>query len=88
MSLRIAKDSTGNRVLANAIEHSAEHITAGDKLAKPLNACPHFPRDVVEMVAVGEESNNLDKVLVDIADGPGTADDAATWTCSFVSWSR
>ena len=34
-----------------------------------LSACHHFPRDVVEMVAVGEESNNLEKVLVNIADG-------------------
>jgi general secretion pathway protein F/type IV pilus assembly protein PilC len=66
-ALRIAKDSTGNRVLANAIDKSAENIKAGDSLAKPLGACPHFPRDVVEMVAVGEESNNLEKVLLDIA---------------------
>jgi general secretion pathway protein F/type IV pilus assembly protein PilC len=66
-SLRIAKDSTGNKVLSDAIEKSAENIKAGDKLATPLAACKHFPRDVVEMIAVGEESNNLDKVLVDIA---------------------
>ncbi|HEX5272224.1 MAG TPA: type II secretion system F family protein, partial [Gemmataceae bacterium] len=32
LSLRIAKDSTGNRVLANAIDRSAENIKAGDKL--------------------------------------------------------
>jgi general secretion pathway protein F/type IV pilus assembly protein PilC len=68
LSLRIAKDSTGNRVLANAIDKSAENIKAGDKLAAPLTACHYFPRDVVEMIAVGEESNNLDKVLVDIAE--------------------
>ncbi len=68
LSLRIAKDSTGNKVLANAIDKSAENIKAGDKLAAPLTACHYFPRDVVEMIAVGEESNNLDKVLVDIAE--------------------
>jgi general secretion pathway protein F/type IV pilus assembly protein PilC len=68
LSLRIAKDSMGNKVLSNAIDRSAENIKGGDKLAAPLNACHHFPRDVVEMIAVGEESNNLDKVLVDIAE--------------------
>jgi general secretion pathway protein F/type IV pilus assembly protein PilC len=68
-ALRIAKDSTGNRVLADAIEKSAENIKAGDTLAAPLAACPHFPRDVVEMVSVGEESNNLEKVLIDISEG-------------------
>ncbi len=67
-SLRIAKDSAGNKVLTQAIERSAENIRSGDALAAPLAACKHFPRDVVEMIAVGEESNNLEKVLVDIAD--------------------
>lgn len=67
LSLRIAKDSTGNKVLAEAIDKAAENIKAGDKLAAPLAACKQFPRDVVEMIAVGEESNNLDKVLVDVA---------------------
>jgi general secretion pathway protein F len=67
-ALKIAKDSTGNRVLTQAIDRSAENIRAGDSLALPLGASKHFPRDVVEMIAVGEESNNLEKVLVDIAD--------------------
>ena len=67
-SLKIAKDSTGNRVLTLAIEKSAENIRAGDKLAVPLAASKDFPRDVVEMIAVGEESNNLEQVLVNVAD--------------------
>jgi general secretion pathway protein F/type IV pilus assembly protein PilC len=66
-ALRIAKDSTGNRVLTKAIDQAADNVTHGDSLAAPLQACPYFPRDVVEMVAVGEESNNLEKVLLDIA---------------------
>jgi general secretion pathway protein F/type IV pilus assembly protein PilC len=68
-SLRIAKDSTGNKVLSQAIEKSAENIRSGDSLAMPLAASKHFPRDIVEMIAVGEESNNLENVLVQIADG-------------------
>ncbi len=68
-ALRIAKDSTGNRVLTLAIEEAAENVTTGKSLAEPLAACKHFPRDVVEMVAVGEESHNLEKVLMDIATG-------------------
>jgi general secretion pathway protein F/type IV pilus assembly protein PilC len=68
-ALRIAKDSTGNKVLTQAIEKSAENITAGDSLASPLSASKYFPRDVVEMVAVAEESNTLETVLINIADG-------------------
>ena len=68
-ALRISKDSTGNKVLTEAIDKSADNITAGDALATPLAACKYFPRDVVEMISVGEESNNLDKVLIDVANG-------------------
>ena len=34
-----------------------------------MASCHHFPPAVVEMIAVAEESNSLDTVLVDIADG-------------------
>lgn len=67
-ALSIAKDSTGNRVLAEAIEQSAQNVTSGQKLADPLRRCPYFPPDIVEMIAIAEESNNLEKVLIDTAD--------------------
>jgi general secretion pathway protein F/type IV pilus assembly protein PilC len=66
-SLKIAKDSTGNRVLSAAIAEAAEHVTAGNKLAVPLATCKFLPRDIVEMISVGEESNQLEKVLLDTA---------------------
>ncbi len=66
-SLKIAKDSTGNKVLSNAIADAAEHVTAGNKLAVPLATCKYLPRDIVEMISVGEESNQLEKVLLDTA---------------------
>ena len=68
-ALRIAKDSSGNKVMSRAIEKAAENLKAGDSLAGPLGASKLFPRDVIEIVAVGEESNNLEKVLLDIATG-------------------
>jgi general secretion pathway protein F len=68
-ALRIAKDSTGNRVLTMAIDHAADNVTGGKSLAAPLGQCLYIPRDVIEMVAVGEESNRLEKVLLDVADG-------------------
>ena len=68
-ALAIAKDSTGNKVLAKAIEKSAENISAGQKLADPLRRSGYFPNDVVEMIAIAEEANSLETVLVDIAEG-------------------
>jgi type IV pilus assembly protein PilC len=67
-SLDISADSTGNRVLSAAIREAAENISAGEPLAQPLSACGHFPSDVVEMIAVAEQSNNLETVLPHIAD--------------------
>lgn len=67
-ALNIAKDSTGNRVLAASIEEAAQSITTGQKLAEPLRKSKYFPTDVVEIIAIAEESNTLEKVLLDVSD--------------------
>ena len=67
-SLNIAKDATGNRVISAAIAQAAEHVSSGRSLAQPLAECGQFPIDVLEMIAVGEEANNLEQVLVGVAD--------------------
>jgi type II secretory pathway component PulF len=67
-SLEISREAAGNKVLSQAIAQASENITAGQSLAKPLAASKHFPQTVVEMIAVAEESNSLDRVLVEIAD--------------------
>jgi general secretion pathway protein F len=67
-SLRIAKDATGNRVLSEAIATAAQNVSTGKALAAPLAKSGEFPVEIVEMIAVGEEANNLEQVLVDIAD--------------------
>jgi general secretion pathway protein F/type IV pilus assembly protein PilC len=68
-SLDISSDAAGNRILAEAIHKATETISAGKTLAAPLAACGYFPPTVVEMISVAEESNSLEKVLLDIADG-------------------
>jgi general secretion pathway protein F/type IV pilus assembly protein PilC len=68
-SLEVSRDAAGNRVLAEAIQQASENISGGQSLAAPLRASGHFPVTVVEMIAVAEESNSLDTVLVEIADG-------------------
>lgn len=67
-SLRIAKDATGNAVLSRAIADASENISEGKSLARPLQASGEFPPEIVEMISVGEEANNLENVLVNIAD--------------------
>ena len=67
-SLRIAKDATGNRVLSDAIANAADNVSSGKSLASPLASSGQFPIEVVEMISVGEEANNLEQVLINIAD--------------------
>lgn len=67
-SLEISSDAAGNRVLSLAIRQATETISAGKTLAAPLANCGHFPTTVVEMIAVAEESNTLETVLLDVAD--------------------
>lgn len=68
-ALDISRDASGNRIISKAVAAAADNISSGQTLAQPLAASGHFPKMVVEMIAVAEESNSLDKVLVDLADG-------------------
>ena len=67
-SLKIAKDSAGNEILAEVIEEAGDSVRKGAALSAPLNECGLFPPVIVDMIAVAEESNNLETVLVQIAD--------------------
>ncbi len=67
-ALKIARDSAGNRVLMGVIDDSIEAVRKGASLSLPLGKSNLFPLDIVDMIAVGEESNNLDNVLITIAD--------------------
>ncbi|MBN1344488.1 MAG: type II secretion system F family protein [Phycisphaerae bacterium] len=67
-SLKVSKDSAGNLVLAEEIDKAAESVRQGETLARPLGASGMFPPDVIDMIAVAEEANTLDTVLVGIAD--------------------
>lgn len=67
-ALDISKDAAGNAVLAENIATAAESVEAGEALSAPLKAGGMFPPEILEMITVAEESNQLDKVLVQIAD--------------------
>jgi len=67
-SLRISSESTGNKLLEQAMLASAENITSGDTLSKPLAASGLIPPQIMAMIRIAEESNTLDDVLVKISD--------------------
>ena len=67
-ALDIAKDATGSEVLGKSIEEAGDAVREGQPLADPLRSSGLFPVEIVEMIAVAEESNQLDRVLVQVAD--------------------
>ncbi len=67
-ALRICRGAMGNVILAEAIDRVHDSIREGESIADPLRACGLFDEIVVNMVAVGEETGELDKMLLKIAD--------------------
>jgi type IV pilus assembly protein PilC len=67
-ALNITRDTSGNKILANAIQHVHDSVREGDPIAAPLaqsNVCDDI---VVNMIDVGEETGNLDAMLLKVAD--------------------
>lgn len=67
-ALKISKDATGSNILADRIVEAAEAVRDGKRLSEPLSKGDFIPEQILAMITVAEESNNLDKVLVQIAD--------------------
>ena len=67
-SLTIARNVLGNRVLAEAVDAASEEVKTGSGLAHALGRREVFPRLAVQMVQVGEESGELDGMLLKVAD--------------------
>ncbi len=59
----IAGQASGNRMLEISAEHAVERLTAGVNLADALSEQAVFPREIIELIRMGEKTNRLEKVL-------------------------
>ncbi len=66
-SLVITRDTTGNRVLSQAIQNVHDSVKDGESMTAPLSQCKVFPPMVTSMVEVGEETGALADMLTRIA---------------------
>jgi type II secretory pathway component PulF len=66
-ALKIVEHTIGNQVMAAQIARVAEETRGGNSLAAPLRKLGVFPRSVVQMIDVGEESGKLDEMLLKVA---------------------
>jgi len=67
-ALLIVKDTSGNEVISRATVDIHASIRDGDTISEPMRAFPVFPPLVVHMIAVGEETGALDKMLIKVAE--------------------
>jgi len=67
-ALEVTASTAGNVVISDAIQKTRVSIREGESIADPLKASGVFPPMVVQMIAVGEETGELDGMLIKIAD--------------------
>ncbi len=67
-TLEIVGETSGNAVLAAAIEGTRSSIREGQPLSTPFAATGLFPPMVIHMMDIGEESGRLSEMMVRIAD--------------------
>ena len=67
-AINITKDTAGNEVYARALERVHDSIREGETFAAPLRSAKVCDGLVTNMIDVGEETGELDKMLLRIAD--------------------
>jgi type IV pilus assembly protein PilC len=67
-ALETVAKTSGNKVIEIAIMTARESVKEGERIAVQLKKANVFPPMVVQMVAIGEETGNLDTMLSKIAD--------------------
>ena len=67
-AIEITGQTSGNWVVEKAMADVIESVKSGGSIADPLKEAPIFPSMVAQMIAVGEETGNLDAMLTKVAD--------------------
>src|SRR4051812_9995180 len=67
-AIEITGQTAGNSVVEKAMTDVIESVKSGGSIADPLKEASIFPAMVAQMIAVGEETGNLDAMLSKVAD--------------------
>lgn len=67
-AMEIVRTVVDNEVLAKAIDEARDNIREGESIAGPLKRSEQFPPIVIHMVAIGEKTGELEKMLNQVAD--------------------
>ncbi|MCW8407466.1 type II secretion system F family protein [Legionella sp. PATHC035] len=67
-ALKSVAGATGNIIFAKATDQIREEVSTGQQMNKAMENTQLFPNMVIQMVAIGEESGALEKMLSKVAD--------------------
>lgn len=67
-SLEVTGGAIGNKVIEAELKEAAKEVKNGKQLSEPLSKNGHFPPIVSQMLAVGEETGQIDTILVKVAE--------------------
>ncbi len=67
-ALEVTGGAIGNKVIEAELKEAAKEVKNGKQLSEPLAQGTHFPPIVSQMLAIGEETGQIDTILVKVAD--------------------
>jgi general secretion pathway protein F len=67
-AVSIVKETIGNFVIADGMDHVVTSLKSGRRLADPLAEHSQFPHFALQMIRIGEESGQLEPMLMQTAD--------------------
>jgi len=67
-SLEITAETAGNLVISNAIDSARNAVREGGQIAPAMEKTQVFPVMALQMVSIGEETGEIDKMLMKVAD--------------------
>ncbi|MEB3290587.1 MAG: type II secretion system F family protein [Leptolyngbya sp.] len=67
-SLEIVRDTAGNQVISDAVDEARKDVQSGGMISLALQKFGVFPTMAIQMISIGEETGELDGMLMKVAD--------------------
>lgn len=67
-ALEIVRDTAGNQIISNAIDEARKEVQTGGMISLALQREQVFPVMAIQMISIGEETGEIDTMLMKVAD--------------------
>jgi type IV pilus assembly protein PilC len=67
-ALEIVRDTAGNQIIANAVDEARREVQTGGMISLALQKEQVFPVMAIQMISIGEETGEIDTMLMKVAD--------------------